>query len=326
MRYPFWPALVMLLCAPTPVLAYEPVGFAHSNQHVLMQVHGLPELGRALSPEAGEIGWGLDVDWTSEYTADSSGAAGMPGSEAIVLDAETVQVGLRGALNLGGWLLEADLPYVTHSGGGLDSFIDDWHDWTGLPTGGREQAPRDRLLIRYERDGQAIINLQQATGGLGDVQLAVARPVGQTVVRMAVKLPTGDAAKLTGSGGLGGSMTVDFRGPSGRWWGTWGGVGALVMSDGDLLPRQQRRWAGVGSLGLGLRLHERLEAKVELYGHTPLYQDSALGQLARGALVITTGGAIRLSNTTSLDFAVAENPVAKSAPDVSFHFALRHAI
>ena len=200
MRYPFWPALVMLLCASTPVLAYEPVGFAHTNQHVLMQVHGLPELGRALSPEAGEIGWGLDVDWTSEYTADSSGAAGMPGSEAIVLDAETVQVGLRGAVNLGGWLLEADLPYVTHSGGGLDSFIDDWHDWTGLPTGGREQAPRDRLLIRYERDGQAVINLQQATGGLGDVQLAVARPVGQTVVRMAGKLPTGEERKFLADG------------------------------------------------------------------------------------------------------------------------------
>ncbi len=80
------------------------------------------------------------------------------------------------------------------------------------------------------------------------------------------------------------------------------------------------------ALGLALRLHERLEAKVEVYGHTPLYQDSALGQIARGALVITTGGVLRLSDTTTLDFAVAENPVAKSSPDVSFHFALRHSI
>ena len=197
--------MATLLCAPTTTLAYEPVGFAHSNQHVLMQVQGLPELGRALAPEEGQAGWALDLDWTSEYTADSSGAAGMPGSEAIVLDAETVNLGLRGSVRLGGWLLEADVPYITHSGGGLDGFIDDWHDFTGLPTGGREQAPRDRLLIRYERDGQAVIDLQQATGGLGDIQLGVARPVGQTVVRMAVKLPTGDADKLTGSGGLGGS-------------------------------------------------------------------------------------------------------------------------
>ncbi|WP_348674455.1 DUF3187 family protein [uncultured Abyssibacter sp.] len=306
--------------------AYEPVGFSHSNQHLLMQVHGLPELGRAVAPEAGGLGWGLDVDWTSEYTTDTSGTAGAPGSESIVLDAESVRVALRGAVNLSGWLLEANIPYVTHTGGGLDGFIDDWHDFTGLPGGGRDQAPRDRLLVRYERDGQAVIDLQQATGGIGDIQLGLARPVGRTVVRLAVKLPTGDADKLTGSGGAGGSMTVDFRGPSGTWWGTFGGVGALVMADGDLLPSQQRRWAGVGSLGLALRLHERLDAKVEVYGHTPLYQDSALGQVARGALVITTGGALRLSETTTLDFAVAENPVAKSSPDVSFHFALRHAI
>ena len=306
--------------------AYEPVGFSHSNQHLLMQVHGLPELGRAVAPEADGLGWGLDVDWTSEYTTDTSGTAGAPGSESIVLDAESVRVALRGAVNLSGWLLEANIPYVTHTGGGLDGFIDDWHDFTGLPGGGRDQAPRDRLLVRYERDGQAVIDLQEATGGIGDIQLGLARHVGRTVVRLAVKLPTGDADKLTGSGGAGGSMTVDFRGPSGTWWGTFGGVGALVMADGDLLPSQQRRWAGVGSLGLALRLHERLDAKVEVYGHTPLYQDSALGQVARGALVITTGGALRLSETTTLDFAVAENPVAKSSPDVSFHFALRHAI
>ena len=305
---------------------YEPVGFAHSNQHLLMQVHGLPELGRAVAPDAGAVGWGLDVDWTSEYTTDTSGSPGAAGSESILLDAESVRVVLRGVVNLGGWLLEADVPYVTLTGGGLDGFIDDCHDVTGLPGGGRDQAPRDRLLVRYERDGQAVIDLQQATGGMGDVQLGVARPVGKTVVRVAVKLPTGEADKLTGSGGMGGSMTVDFRGPSGTWWGTFGGVGALVMADGDLLPSQQRRWAGLGSLGLALRLHERLEAKVEVYGHTPLYQDSALGQIARGALVITTGGVLRLSDTTTLDFAVAENPVAKSSPDVSFHIALRHSI
>lgn len=315
-------ALAALTTPAAQAADFAPLGFAHANQHVLMAVHGLPELGRAVAPAAGEGGWSLDVDWTSEYTTDDSQAT----AESIVLDGETVRVTAGAAFNIDGWLVEARVPYVTHSAGRLDEFINDWHDFTGLPSGGRDAAPNDRLRFVYVRDGQRLVDVTEATGGIGDVRLGVARPVGRTVVRVGIKLPTGDAEKLTGSGGVGGSVSVDFQGPGGTWWGTHGGVGVLAMSSGDLLPDQQRNVAGVGSLGLGIRLLDALTAKVSLYGHTPLYEDSALGQIARGALVITTGGSLRLGDDTVLDFGVAENPVARSAPDVSFHFALRRAL
>src|SRR5690606_20243831 len=130
----------------------------------------------------------------------------------------------RGRLGLGyGWEVGLVLPYLQHSGGGLDGFIENWHDVWNLPDGGRPQAPRDVLQYRYSRDGAVLLDVRESQSGLGDVQLQAAYQLWQndrSVAALAatVKLPTGDAARLTGAGAT--ATDITFAISTDDWWGS----------------------------------------------------------------------------------------------------------
>jgi len=45
----------------------------------------------------------------------------------------------------------AEIPCVVVGGGFLDDFIVKYHDAFGFPQGGRDDAPRNRLLYLYQK-------------------------------------------------------------------------------------------------------------------------------------------------------------------------------
>jgi Protein of unknown function (DUF3187) len=69
------------------------------------------------------------------------------------------------------WEWGVQIPYVGYDGGSLDSFIEDWHAAFGLPKGGRNNAPRNRLNFFYQRNGVTQLSLTNASAGIGDVRL-----------------------------------------------------------------------------------------------------------------------------------------------------------
>src|SRR5690606_33387262 len=89
--------------------------------------------------------------------------------------------------------------------GFLDGLVEEWHEALGMPQSGRDALPRDRLRFFYARGSRALVDLRDATGGVGDVRLLAAWPLVQrerlaTSLRASLKLPTGDAGRLLGSG------------------------------------------------------------------------------------------------------------------------------
>lgn len=309
----------------SPLPAHADAGsqaFSVQNEGVFALVHGLPRLGRTVLPGSGQASMDAMLEWTNDYTSS------VVGNEGIIIDVETRHLRLSGAMNLGGWVIEAAVPLLVHDEGVLDATIDTWHDLTGLPGGGRDRVPRDRFRVFYQRDGQALIDLDadDSTNGLGDMTLGLARQYGQTVVRAEVKLPTGDAESMTGSGGTTGSIGVDWAGSlGGRWVGHFG-IAAVAISGGDWLPGLQRNVAGTAMAGVGYQLLPSLSAKLQFNGHTPLYEDTALSQLRRASLQVSTGVSWALGDACTLDLALVENPVARVAPDVGLHINLRGAL
>ena len=321
---------VIGLMTSAVVSAMEIIPFDSANQNPLVQIYGLPGAGNALLLPEGRTEVGLNAVVSSNYAVDDYPR------EYIILDGETTRFtlmarhGLLPRLEVG-----VKIPYISHGGGFLDSFIEDFHSAFGLPQGGRDQAPRNRLLYRYQRNGADKVRVDNSGSGIGDIALTTAFQLyqkgGETrqglALNLGLKLPTGDSDQLRGSGGTDIALWISGKTEgmlaSGSTWGAYGSVGALYMSEGNVLPEQQKSWAGFGTLGLGWAPLSWLVLKAQADGHTPFFSDSDLDEIAVNALQLIAGGTIGFSEKTTLDIGISEDLNGKTSPDVGFYLTLR---
>ena len=315
-----------ILFLPPVAAAAEIVPFESTNQSPLVRIYGLPGTGNAVVLPQGRTEVGLNVALSSNHTVNENSR------ERILLDGETTRFtvaaryGLFPRLELG-----VKIPYISHSGGFLDGFIESYHGAFGFPNAGRDQAPKNRLLYRYQRDGVEKIRIDSSGSGIGDVMLTTAFQLYEETDRgmtlnAALKLPTGDSDQLRGSGstdlslwlneGIGGT----FAGGS---WASYGSAGILFMTEGKVLPDQQKKWVGFGSLGIGWAPLNWLSFKVQADAHTPFFSDSDLKEIAANAVQLIVGGTISFSEKTALDIGVSEDLIVNTSPDVVFYFTLR---
>lgn len=312
-----------VLCAALLGAAALPVAastvFPVSNQATLARSAALPTLGETGVPDAGHEVWRLSLDWTNEYDAATANG------EALTLDGETQRIGFgwrRGFA--GGWSLEAELPVLVTGGGVLDSTIESWHQFWGLPNGGRENAPQNRYLFQYQRNGQTLLGVDQGTTGLGDAQLGASLALNPALALHAMaKLPTGSASKLTG-GNAGGAVWADYDPFSGsrRWFGFVSGGGSYNAHNGPL-GAQQHAAVGLAGAGVGFRLTPPFALLMQVYGHTPLYKDSSIDALRRGGLQLAFGAGYQLTPSLALTLGFQEDPIVASSPDFSIHVDAR---
>jgi hypothetical protein len=88
-------------------------------------------------------------------------------------------------------------------------------------------------------------------------------------------------------------------------WTTYGAAGLIYLTEGKVLPDQQKNWAGFGTLGLGWQTPlSWLALKVQADAHTPFYRDSELKEMGAHSVQLVAGGTIYLSGKTSLDIGV----------------------
>lgn len=303
--------------------------FRTVNLSPIVQIFGVPAIGTArLLPKGGGEA-SLVFDAANNFAIDQNQR------EQVVLDGETYRLalGLRYGIARG---IEGgiEIPFVFHSGGELDGFVEWFHDSFGFGTGGRDQAPEGRLLYAYSRDGVQQVRVDHPNGGIGDIRLSAgirlyddesAAPRA-LALRAALKLPTGNSGKLRGSGSVDGSLWLtgsdDYR------LGGWGhatlfaAAGGTVMSKGDVLEGQQKSVAAFGSFGAGWSPFDWFALKVQTNWHSSLYRGSSLRELDADTLQIIGGGTIAFPTGTALDLGVSEDLNVKTSPDVAFHLAL----
>jgi hypothetical protein len=322
--------LLVFWCAvPSWAADMEITPFRMVNQSPLAQIFGMPADSTAVITEAGRISVSLSQDVASNYATSSNAR------EQLTLDGESYRWTLAARYGIGD-RFEAgiDIPYVLYGGGFLDGFIEGWHKTFGLPNGGRESAPRNRLRFSYSKDGVGKLDVSLADSGLGDISLHVGVKLydaqgnasrDRLAVRASIKLPTGDRAYLRGSGSTDFSLSLCGSMNNFTEWGSlgvFGAVGGMAMTRGEVLPDQQNRLAGFGTVGFGWGPTEWLSFKAQLNGHTALYHGSSLDELSRDALLLVLGGAATLPGNYLLDVGVSEDVVVSTSPDVVFHLAV----
>ena len=322
--------IFMTLCLFShTVYALDIIPFNTKNQSPIVQIYGLPAAGNAILLSPSQKEFRLMLDYASNYVDDANNG------EHIVLDGETARISLNGRYGLAqGIECGLEIPYVIHGGGFLDGFIINYHDFFGLPQGGRDQAPRNRLLYLYSRDGAEKMRIDSSSSGLGDISLIAGLQMyhdgkeypSAVALRTSLKLPTGGSAQLHGSGSTDLAIWLtassDHKLTTGHW-AIFGDAGIMGMTNGKVIEEQQRNLVGFGSVGAGWSPLSLIAFKVQLDAHTPFYKDSQLRELNASAVQLLIGGTLSLSRGTTLDIGVSEDLIVHTSPDVSFHFDLR---
>ena len=308
--------------------AVEITPFYTQNQSPLIQIFGLPSIGEPSLVPTRKTDLRLIVDLTNNFIEDENER------ESIVLDGQSTRISLDARYGISkNFEVGVTIPYITQGGGFTDGFIDWYHSTFGFSSHGRDQAPKNRLLYQYQKDQQVLLNVNNSSNGIGDIQLmggaqlyqSAIKPSRAISLRTSLKLPTGDSRQLHGSGSTDLSLWItageDFQPDIGRM-SLFGAGGIMGMTDGDVLKDQQRHWVGFGALGFGWSPAGWITFKIQANGHTSFYKDSGLEALNGGSVQLTIGGTLAFSKNVTLDLGVTENLLG-SSPDVVFHFALR---
>lgn len=316
------PILIALLCFAHAAFPEPASPLLTRNQSPPAMIYGLPAPTAARLPSPGTATSAWSLNMANTINVESTG------NEQLLFDGETVQFNLFAGYGVSeNWSVHAQVPFIRHDGGILDHFIEEYHDLFGFSQGYRTLYPQDRLLYHYRRDGIDRITLTGTTAGIGDVQVMAARRLHRSSATdlslwLGLKLPTGEAAELTGSGAADLSAWGAARHSPGEHWQVYGTAGILAAGRGDVLGELQEKTVLFGSAGLQWQLHPRLAAKFQFEGHTAFYENTGMRFLG-DVLQLTFGGSWQTGQDTFLDIAVAEDIKRDASPDVNFNITLR---
>ena len=173
---------------------------ANQDRSPLVAVFGLPSGQDARLAPVGRWQTSMTLA-TASHAIDERSS-----TESLSLDGQTSTLHLAAVIGLTQDVeIGIEMPWVRHGPGNLDSFIDTFHATFGLPEGPRARQGVDQFALRYQSGAGPDVDLVAPVTGLGDIHLhaAVSLWSGETLrtaLLAGVKLPTGDATAVLGSG------------------------------------------------------------------------------------------------------------------------------
>lgn len=195
-----------------------------------------------------------------------------------------------------------ELPFLARGGGFLDPHIDWWHanvlHWSNAK---RDAASFGRSEVAIP--GSAPFG---SAAGVGDLTLYAARRVNPAVTaRVGLKLPTGNPARLLGSGGVDAGLMVDWRHALGERWSLYIGAGIVAQSPSTALEGT-RGWADQEYAALVHRANAHDEWLVQWQSErSPLSTGVPASDAAHR--LVTFGYRRRLADGARLDLSFSED-------------------
>jgi len=294
------------------------IPFLTHDQNPLVMIYGLP------LPTSAKILPQNQTRLSASLNISNTIIAELNAHESLFVDAETYQLNLLLEYGLSkNWMLRLQLPFVAHNSGFLDSWIDDYHDLLHLPEHIRPLHPNDRLQINYQLNGTPLINLQQRTSGAGDVSIQLgyqAKAENDLHISYwsSLKLSTGDAQKLTGSGStdLALWLSADMGLKNNKW--LYGNLGIMFMSDSDIMQLIQNNTVLFANAGFQMHPWKKILLKFQFDSHSEFYDSNTkfLGPVVQ----LTFGGTV-LFESSSMDIAISEDIQNQASPDVTFNLS-----
>lgn len=303
--------LLMLGCGQ----AFAAAGLATRDLNPMLQSIYLP----TLVPIADGDGWRVDHSLYITNTLQKESWAG----EELLIDVENYRYEFALRNRSGNWITQLNVPLIANNGGELDTLIENWHDFFGLPQGNREQFERDRIAIEYRRDGRVEYSQTAASSGLGDLSLALGyqRP-GQTAYFVGIELPTGSEDDFSGNEAVDYAVWLTREMPFDPNTTLFGMLGLSFPGDGGNLEGLVADRIWVAQAGVEYRFYDDLAATVQFDLHSRSIEDSKLEAFGNSVQIQLGLGFLGLIEQHRLDLFFSEDILVGSAPDITFGLRL----
>lgn len=293
-----------------PVNASTP----HANFNPFLQ-----SLGLRVTDKPSNASWQLqgELSLSNEYQRETRE------NELLILDYEQLRLDLSLQHRLNdNWRIGVNAGFFNQGGGFGDAVIDGWHDFFSLPENGRNQVPRDQFNIRYQRNGQTIIDLDKGNG-LAYASVNVSRSLGQNRgLHWTLSLPGSDSYQIASTARPTLSMAYSQHWAHDKLGQFSAEAGFSYRDKNGALAALQNEWLFSGSVGWTYPLFETIGILLQLDANSAAYQDTGLATLESAA------GVISVALTTKrwrLGFR-EDLLLGKGSPDFGLFFSLHHRL
>lgn len=246
------------------------------------------------------------------------------GGDEVLFDGEIwrTSVHLRRGIGAGADV-EIELPVVYATSGFLDEIIEEFHDFFGMPNGGREDHPQFQYDMVAVNGGTEAYHLEGNQFGMGDVPIVLTVSVLEEsetrpalAVRGGIELPTGSESDGFGNGKV--DYGLGFLGE--RSFGRWTATGAVDWV--DVQSSESFEEANVEAddsldlqLGLEYRWNDDLSLIAGSVYTTAPTQDIDLEEISGDMLSLDVGVAWDLGASSRMLLVFSEDLITQSAPD-----------
>jgi hypothetical protein len=313
---------LLALCGAMPLLASEPLYI--KNLSPVTGLLGLPSQRDAHVTEQRQWQAALHSSVANHYVNETGD------NEFLNLDGETLRFAMELRYGVAeNWDLQLEIPWLRHSGGDLDGLIDDWHDFWGMPDGGREDVPRDQLNYTYATPA-GFFELLDNSSGLGDISLSSTYAFyrddkSAASLVLGYKFGTGDDKDFTGSGAGDAFAALRFSGDqlSDLPLSWHGQLGYLRAGKSDMMKelQEQNLWFAGVSMDWQFAQQWSLIAQIDSNA-APL--DSKLTGVGKTAITGALGVRWYVAPQWSVEINAVEDIEVETAPDITFQATVRY--
>lgn len=229
-----------------------------------------------------------------------------------------------------------ELPFLSFSGGFLDSFIQGYHSAFGFPNAGRNRVDNNRFSYLITQNGVAIYQVSQADFGVGDLVfyqkaklMDEKKILPELAAKALIKLPTGSSTAGTGSGAADFSFSLLGEKSWHRWHSTTQ-LGFTILGKHKILSDIQRTSAFHFGQAVEFNLRNHLSLVTQITGNTAFFKNVTIPELSEPILDLTFGvsGEVPMKKTfRKIDYEVAftEDPLT-NGPSVDIAILFKAGI
>lgn len=290
-------------------------GYATRELNPILQPVFLP----SLVPARTDNGWRVDhsLYLTNTFQQEKRG------KESLIIDAENYRYELEFGYRRDQWLTQLNIPLMANRGGNLDSMIEGWHDFFGLPNANRDQFPQDKINIEYTRDGVVEYSQMESSSGLGDIAVSIGyESAGGTIYFAGLELPTGSESDFTGNEAIDIAFWLTREVRINAVVNAYGMLGISFPGDGGNLEGLLVDQIWAAQLGFDYRFFDDFIATAQLDMHGKTLEGSELKAFGESVQIQLGLGFLELIDHHRLDLFFSEDILVGSAPDITFGLRL----